>query len=150
MIAVGKGRDDGDGNRLLRLGVDESERIDELIPAQRQAKDARRDQTGDGERQDDLDQDIPARGSVHQGAFLKLIGDGFEIAHQQPCGKRDQDGGIGQDQCKRRIKQTVLIDDGGQRDKQDGRRHQIRQKDNPTQRMGTPEANARDRIGREG
>ena len=57
-----------------------------------------RDQARHRERQHDLGQDLPAAGAVDQRAFLELVRDGLEVAHQQPGRERDQDRRIGQDQ----------------------------------------------------
>src|SRR5688572_10833236 len=84
LVAVGERGDDGHRHRLLAGGVDEGERVDELVPAQRHAEDGGRDQAGHRERQDDAGEDLPARRAVDQGAFLEFVGDGLEIAHQQP------------------------------------------------------------------
>jgi hypothetical protein len=81
--------------------LQEGQRVDEFVPAQREAEDEGRDQAGYRQRQHDLDQDLPAAGAVDQRAFLKLERDGLEVAHQQPGRERDQDGRIGQDQRQR-------------------------------------------------
>ena len=75
---------------VFRAG-DKSQGVDELVPAQGEGKNA-----GDGQGQHDLDQDLGTGGAVDQSAFFQLVGDRFEIAHQQPGGKRDQNGGVGQ------------------------------------------------------
>src|SRR5215470_10961042 len=87
--------DDGDRHRLVLGRLQEGQRVDELVPAQREAEDERRYQPGDGERQHDLDQDLPAAGAIDQRAFLELERDGLEITHQQPGRERDEDGGVG-------------------------------------------------------
>ena len=53
---------DGDGDGLLLAALDEGEGIDELVPAQREAEDAGRDQAGHRQRQGDAAQDLqPSR-----------------------------------------------------------------------------------------
>src|SRR5262249_16718376 len=89
-VAVDELVDDGNRHGLVRRRGDKGQRIDELVPAQREAEDKSRDQPRHGERQNDLGQDLPAAGAVDQGALLKLERYGFEIAHQQPGRERDQ------------------------------------------------------------
>ena len=142
-VAVDELVDDRDRHRLVLRRGDEGERVDELVPAQREAEDEGRDQPRHRERQDDLGQDLPAAGAVDQRAFLELERDGLEVAHQQPGRERDQDGRIGQDQRERRVEQAVLEDDGRQRDEQDRRRHQIGEEDrgaDPAARRGSAAA----------
>src|SRR5216683_8386174 len=128
-VAVDELVDDRDRHRLVRGRLQEGQRIDEFVPAQREGEDERRDQPGDRQRQDDLDENLPARRAVDQCAFLELIGNGLEISHQEPGRERDQKGGIDEDKRQRRVEQAVGLDDGGQRNEQDRRRHQIGEED---------------------
>src|SRR5215207_8288741 len=118
-VAVGELVDDGDRHRLVLGRGDEGERVDELVPAQREAEDERRNQAGDRQRQDDLGEDLPAAGAVDQRAFFKLVRNGLEIAHQEPGRERDENGRVGEDEGERRVEQAVLEDDGGKRNEQD-------------------------------
>src|SRR6266852_2735108 len=128
-IAIDEFVDDRDRDRLVLGRLQEGQRVDEFVPAQREAEDEGRDQARDRQRQHDLDQDLPAAGAVDQRAFFQLERNGLEIAHQQPGRERNQDGRIGQDQRQRRVEQPVLENDGRQRNEQDRRRHQIGKED---------------------
>src|SRR6266404_3226455 len=128
-VAIDELVDDRDRHRLVLGRLQEGQRVDELVPAQRKAEDEGRYQAGDRQRQHDLDQDLPTARAVDQRTFLQFERDGLEVAHQQPGRERDQDGRIGQDQRQRRVEQAVLEHDGGERNEQDRGRHQIGQED---------------------
>ena len=148
-VAVDEFVDDRHRHGLVRRRLQEGQRVDEFVPAQREAEDEGRDQPRHRQRNDDLDQDLPARGAVDQRAFLELERDGLEIAHQQPGRERDQQRRIHQDQRQRRVEQAVGLDHRGERNEQDRRRHQIRQEDRAADGVGTAEAQPHDRIGGE-
>src|SRR3954462_68759 len=105
-VAVNELVDDRDWHRLVLGRGDEGERVDELVPAQREAEDEGRDQSWYSQRQDDLGENLPAAGADDPRAPLELERDGLEIAHQETSRKRDQYGGIGEDQRERRVEQA--------------------------------------------
>src|SRR5689334_14441945 len=87
-----------DRHGFVRRRLQEGERVDEFVPAKRERENERRDQTRYRKRHDDFRQYLPARGAVYQGAFLKLIGNGLEVPHQQPGREWDEQRRINQDQ----------------------------------------------------
>ncbi len=94
-----------------------------------------------------LGQDLQARRAVDQRAFLQFVGDGLEVAHQQPRRERDEDGRIDQHQRHRRVEQAVGLDDGGERDEQDRRRHEVGQEDQAADELRAGETQADDGVG---
>ena len=102
---------------------------------------------GHRERQDDLGEYLPARRAVDQRAFLQLVGDGAEIAHQQPGAERDQEGRVGEDQRPARVEEAQLRHDGGERDEQDRRRHQVGEEDREADLLRALVAQALDGVG---
>src|SRR5918911_1494203 len=107
----------------------EDERIDELVPGQREGEDPGRKDARHGERKDDVDHRFHARGAVDAGAFLELARDRLEIAHHQPGAERDEEGRVGQDQRPGRVAEPEVADDVGERNEQEGLRHQIGDED---------------------
>src|SRR5580692_6626648 len=111
-------RRDADRNGLLLRRGQEHQRVDELVPRQREGEDAGREDARYRDREDDVDHRLPARRAVDPRALLELLGDGLEVAHQQPGAERDQEGRIGQDQRPRRVAEMIVADDVGERDEQ--------------------------------
>src|SRR5712692_10307755 len=54
-VAADELGDDADGHRLLLRGGEEDERVDELVPRQREREDPRREDAGHRDREDDPD-----------------------------------------------------------------------------------------------
>src|SRR5215471_4620783 len=148
-VAVDEFVDDRDRDRLVLGRGNEGERVDEFVPAQREAENEGRDQARHRQRQDDLGEDLVAAGAVDERAFLELEWNRLEIAHQQPGRERDQYGGIGEDQRERCVEQAVLEHDGRQRNEQDRRRNEVGEEDRAADPLSTPVAQPHDRIGRE-
>jgi len=124
-VAGNKLREDGDRHGLVLARLDESQRIEEFVPRQREREYSRRDQPRSRQRQRDPPQNLQPGGAVDQRAFFELIGDGFEVPDQEPGAKRRQERRIDEHERERRIEQTEPVDHCRQRDEQDGRRHQI-------------------------
>src|SRR5258706_14437453 len=78
-VAVDELVDDRDRHRLVLGRLQEGERVDEFVPAQRKAEDECRDQPRNRERQYDLDQDLPAAHAVDPRALLLPEQDWTEI-----------------------------------------------------------------------
>src|SRR6478609_5273236 len=75
---------DTDRHGLLLGRREEHKCVDELVPREREGEDARREDAGHGDRQDDVDHRLPAGGAVDARAFLELLRDRLEVAHHQP------------------------------------------------------------------
>ena len=116
---------------------------------QREGEDAGRQDAGHRDRQDDVDHRLPARGAVDAGALLELLRDRLEVAHHQPGAERDQEGRIGEDQRPRRVAEPEVADDLGQRDEQQGLRHQVGDEDHGAEAAGAREVEPRQRIARQ-
>ena len=148
-IALDELGDDTHRHRLHFRGRHERQRVDELVPGQREREYARRDETGDRERQDDLDQDLQAGRAVDQRAFLELERDRLEIPHQEPRAERDQERRVREDQREARVEELQLVDDRGQRDEQDRRRDEIGEENAHADVTRAAESQAFDRVGGE-
>ena len=138
---------DRDGLHFRRR--DEREGVDELVPRQREGEDARRDEPGHRERQDDLHEDLPARGAVDQRALLQLERDRAEVAHQEPRAERDQERGVREDEGPARVEETELEDDGRERDEEDRRRHEVGEEDREPDLLRAAESQPLDGVGGE-
>src|SRR5207245_2018509 len=68
-----------DGHRLLLRRREEDERVDELVPRQREGEDPGREDAGHGDREDDPHHRAEARRAVDPRALLELLGDRLEI-----------------------------------------------------------------------
>src|ERR1700687_4689892 len=79
-VATDQLRDDAHRNGIFLRRGEKDESVDELVPRQREGEDPRREDAGDGDREDDPDHGPEARGAVYPGAFLELLGDGLEVA----------------------------------------------------------------------
>ena len=72
--------------------------VEKLVPGEGEREDPGGEDTGYGKRQDDVDHRLNAGRAVDARAFLQLLRDGREVAHQQPGAERHQEGRIGEDQ----------------------------------------------------
>src|SRR4029450_8644584 len=138
--------DDADRYRLLLRRREEDQRIDERGPGQGEGEDARGQDTGGGDREDDLDHGPDPRGPVDPRALLQLLRNRLEVAHEQPRAERDEERRIGQDQRPRRVAEPEVADDVGQRDEQECRRHQIGHEDAGPETAGQRKAEPRQRV----
>src|SRR3984893_6626698 len=68
---------------LLGRG-EEDERVDELVPGEREGKDTGREDARYGDGEDYVNHRLPPRRAVDARALLELLRDCLEIAHQQP------------------------------------------------------------------
>ena len=118
-----------DGNGLHRSRGHEDQGVEELVPAEGEAEDARREQPGHGQGQDDLDQGLHPGAAVGHGALLDLLRDRPEVAHEQPRGERDELRGIGEDERPVGVVQVQLDDHLRERQEKQGRRNQVGQED---------------------
>src|SRR5213593_1138334 len=134
--------DDADRHRLLLRGGEEDERVDELVPGQREGENSRRQDAGRGDRENDLDHGPHPRGPVDARALFQLFRDRLEVSHHQPRAKRDEECRIGQDQRPWRVAEPEVADDVGQRDEEERRRHEVGHEDAraeaPRQREAEP------------
>src|SRR6516162_1754522 len=82
-----------DTNRqgFLRWRRQEHQRVDELIPRQRESEDAGRQDARDCHGENNIDHRLPARGTVDPRALLQFPWDRFKISHKQPRAERDKE-----------------------------------------------------------
>src|SRR3989441_7984932 len=113
-----------DGHRLLPRRREEDERVDELVPRQREGEDPRREDAGHGDREDDPHHRAEARRAVDPRALLELLGDRLEIPHEEPRTERDQERRVRQNQRPRRVADLEGADDVRERDEEERRRYQ--------------------------
>src|SRR3989441_3552503 len=98
---------------------EEDERVDELVPRQREREDAGGQDTGHGDREDDPEHRAEARRAVDPRALLQLLRNRFEVPHQEPRTERDQEGRVGQDQRPGRVAELEGPDDVRERDEEE-------------------------------
>src|SRR3982751_976517 len=91
-IAADQLRRDADRHGLLLRRGQEDKCIDELVPRQRESKNAGREDAWNRHWDDDVEHGLPARGSVNAGAFLELLGYCLEVAHHEPGAERNKKG----------------------------------------------------------
>src|SRR5690348_11536780 len=72
-VAADQLRGDADRHGLLSRRGEEHERVDELVPGEREREDAGRQDAWDRDRNDDVDHRLPARGAVDPRALLQLL-----------------------------------------------------------------------------
>src|SRR5207245_3414762 len=78
--------------------------------------------------------------------LLELLGNGLEVAHQEPGAEGDQEGRVGEDQCPRGVAELEVPDDVGERDEQERGRHEIGDEDRRAERAGHRELQAGERV----
>src|SRR5213594_4940616 len=134
-----------DGHRLLLRRREEDERVDELVPRQREGEDPRREDAGHGDREDDPHHRAEARRAVDPRALLELLGDRLEISHEEPRTERDQERRVRQNQRPRRVADLEGANDVRERDEEERRRYQVRHEDRRREgaRHGEPESGER-------
>src|SRR6266567_9178380 len=87
-IAPDQRRDDADRkHELIRRGQ-ECKRIEELRPADREGEDGRGDQSGQRDRDEDLEQDLAVVRAVHHGGLIELLRDRSEVPDHDPGAER--------------------------------------------------------------
>src|SRR2546425_929958 len=128
-VAADELGDDADGHRFLLGRREEDERVDELVPRQREREDASGQDAGHGDREDDPEHRAEARRAVDPRALLQLLRDRLEVPHQEPRAERDQEGRAGQDQRPGRVAELAGPDDLRERDEEERRRHQVGHED---------------------
>src|SRR5665213_220022 len=145
-VAAHQFRGDPDRHGLLLGRGEEDQRVDELVPRQGEGENPGRQDAWDRHREDDVEHRLPARRAVDPRAFLKLLGDRFEIPHQEPGAERDEEGWVGEDQRPGRIAEVEVADDVGERDEQQRLRHEIGDEDPGADAAGEREFEPRQRI----
>src|SRR5580765_2920264 len=86
-----------DGDRLLRLVVEQDVGEDELVPARDEDEHGRRDEAGRDEREQDLRERSDATGAVDHRRLLELLGDVEEKTAQRPDRERKREGHVRED-----------------------------------------------------
>src|SRR5579872_2518135 len=71
-------RGDADGDRLARGVADEHQRVDVLVPREREREEPSADDAGDRQRKDDPHHRLQARGAVDERSLFKLARDALE------------------------------------------------------------------------
>src|SRR5215510_4665285 len=88
-VAADQLRHDADRHGLALGRRQEDQRVDELVPREREREDARRENAGHRDREDDARHRAEARRPVDARALLELLGDRLEVAHEEPRRERD-------------------------------------------------------------
>src|SRR5438876_889227 len=84
--------DDADRDRLDVGRVGEDERVNELVPREREGKYRGGEDAGERERQDDLRHRAHAARAVDERALLELARDAAEVTHEQPRAEHPVEG----------------------------------------------------------
>src|SRR6267142_5901301 len=77
-----------------RLVLDEDQRVEELVPGEREREDGRGHQARGGQRQQHAHEGGHPPCPVDQGRFLQLVGQRLEEADQEPGAERHREGRI--------------------------------------------------------
>src|SRR6185295_12170159 len=145
-VAADQLRDDAHRDRLLLRRGEEHERVDELVPGQGEREDARGQDSGHRDREDDAHHGPEAGGPVDPRALLELLGNGLEVAHEEPGTERNQERGVGEDQGPRGIAELEGADDVGEGNEEQGRRHQVGDEDAGAQQTRHRELEPAERV----
>src|SRR5215510_10087605 len=94
-VAADQLGDHAHGHRFLLRRGEEDQGVDELVPGQGEGEDPRGEDAGNGDGEDEPDHGPEARGAVDARALLELLGNGLEVAHEEPRAKGDKEGRIG-------------------------------------------------------
>src|SRR6476619_1653732 len=86
-----------DGDRLLRLVVEQDVGEDELVPARDEDEHGGRDEAWRDEREQDLRERPDAAGTVDHRRLLELLRDVAENAAQRPDSEREREGDVCED-----------------------------------------------------
>jgi hypothetical protein len=100
-----------DWNGFHGTGRHEDKGIEKFIPAEGKAENTGGKETRDGKRQNNAYKDLDTRAAVGHGAFFDFLWDRAKIPHQEPGGKRNQLGGIGENQRPIGVIQTEAGND---------------------------------------
>src|SRR6266852_2239360 len=145
-VAADQLRHDAHGDGLALRRGEEDQGVDELVPGQREREDPGREDARHRDRKDDADHGPEARGPVDAGALLQLLGNGLEVAHEEPRAEGNQERRVREDERPRRVAELEIADDVGQRDEEQRRRHQVRDEDRGAERPGHGEFQPRERV----
>jgi hypothetical protein len=90
-----------DPQRHGALGVngDEAKRPEEVLPRQQEREKNRGDGARHGDGRDDAEENLEARGAVHERRLVQLARNGVEIALGHPGGEGQADGHVGDDEA---------------------------------------------------
>src|SRR5215813_14018137 len=105
-VAANQLGDHSHGHRLLLRRGEKDQGVDELVPGQSEGEDPRGEDARYGDGKDDADH-------------------GPEVAHEEPRAEGDEEGRIGEDEGPRRVAELEGPDDVGERDEEQGGRHEI-------------------------
>src|SRR3954454_3031348 len=135
-----------DRQRAVRRARDERDRIDELVHDEREGEDHNRQDPRGGDREHDPHERPEPGATVDQRRVLELLRDRFEEPHQQPDRKRDREGRVDEDQRPEPVLEADLRDHARQGQKEECRRHQIRQEDRDAEAAAEPARQPRERV----
>src|SRR5258705_5782656 len=136
---------DRDGGLVL----DEHERVEELVPGEREREDGGGDQPGSGQSQQHAHERGHPPGPVDEGGLLQLVGQGLEEADEQPGTERHREGRVGEEQRREVIGGPQLGEHAVERDEQQRGRDQVQDQDQARHRLAAREAQPRHRVAAE-
>src|SRR5688500_2008628 len=111
-------------HRSLLGRRDERERVDELVHAQREGKDDRRQDPRERDRKDDQEERLQSRRPVDQRRVLELLRNGLEEAHEEPRRKGHREGRVDEDERPEGVLEIELRDQPRKREEEQRRRDQ--------------------------
>jgi hypothetical protein len=129
-----------------RLVLDEDERVEELVPGEREGEDRRGHQARGGQRQQHAQERGDAAGAVDQGRLLQLLGQRLEEADEQPGAERHREGRVREEQRGEVVGGAQLGQHPVERDEEQRGRDQVEDQDQARHRLAAGEAQARDRV----
>src|SRR6516225_8949289 len=142
-------RRDTNRHGFLRWRRQEHQRVDELIPRQRESEDAGRQDARDRHWKNNIHHRLPAGRSVDPRALLQFPRDRFEISHEQPRAERDKERRISQNKRPWRVAEAEIADDVGQRDEEQSLRNQVSDEDASAEAACKRKVEAGERVTRE-
>src|SRR5439155_1050042 len=95
-------------HRERPLVLDEDQRVQELVPRQREGEDRGGDDARRGQRQQHAHERLDPRGAVHQRGLLQLRGERLEEPDEQPRAERNRERGVGEEQRHQRVRRAQL------------------------------------------
>src|SRR5437870_11132665 len=114
-----------DGDRLELGVVHEDERVEELVPGEREREERGRQDAGRREREDHARERTEPRRAVHHRRLFEVAGDRPEEAHQEPGAERDRERRVRDEQCPEAVDQVKALQDRVERDEEQGRRDEV-------------------------
>src|SRR5215831_57335 len=138
---------DAVGDGLVGGGGDEGQRVDVLLVGQGEGEDARGDDAGHDDGQDDHPEGLEPAAPVDLGALLDLARDRAHEAHEEPGAEGQGEGRVHEDERPDGIDEAEPAHELRQGEEEQGGRNQVREEHGGGQRLGQGKAHAGEGVG---